>query len=249
MRNGIDEKAIVLQPRDQKLLEVLVDFRFVDRIQASKIVSFTSASRAKTRLLALVRAGHLARFFVGTINGGRKAIYCLPLTRKAQRESRMLTSAKTERFVEHQLCVNELYLILSKGSSPTLIRWERVADAIPDKTGVIPDAYAEITSPAGRAGMFIEVDLGTEALSVWAKKVDGYLKLARSGIFSERFGLPSFRVLVVAKTEDRINAIRSMIAKQTDRVFWVATTESINREGFWSPIWLRPNGVEKHSLL
>src|SRR4051794_3924877 len=69
---------IILQPRDKHLLETLSKIRLVDRFQAMEIAPFASASRAKTRLIALVRSGHLDRFFVGTIKGGRRAIYVLP---------------------------------------------------------------------------------------------------------------------------------------------------------------------------
>ena len=62
------------------------------------------------------------------------------------------------------------------------------------------------------------------------------------------FGFPSFRVLVVAKTEDRIRAIRALIARSTDKVFWLADIESIQRDGFWSPIWLRPTGDQRQPL-
>lgn len=213
-----------------------------------QLVPFNSASRAKARLLALVRAGYLEREFVGTISGGRKAIYSLPRARRVRRTSKRLASAQTERFIEHQLRLNELFLVLRKASEPRLIRWERISAPLFGSRGIVPDAYAEFAAQDVRRGAYIEMDLATEALPVWGKKVQEYLKYARSGMFQERHGLSSFRVLVVADTEDRIQAIRSMIAKQTDKVFWVATTKKIKSEGFWAPIWQRPNGSEEHSL-
>ncbi len=97
--------------------------------------------------------------------------------------------------------------------------------------------------------MFLEVDLGTEALSVWQQKTATYLQLAVSGEFLKRFRQSQFRVLVVANSDRRLANIRSLVAKSTDKVFWFATLESINRDGFWSPVWLRPTGEQRQSLL
>ena len=96
---------------------------------------------------------------------------------------------------------------------------------------------------------FLEVDLGTEALSVWKQKTAYYLQLAVSGEFSKRFRQPQFRVLVVAISERRLGNIRAVVAKSTDKIFWFTTLDSINREGIWSPIWLRLSGDQRHSLL
>ena len=97
--------------------------------------------------------------------------------------------------------------------------------------------------------MFLEVDLGTEALSVWEKKTARYLQLALSGEFQKRFRQPQFRVLVVTASERRLGNIRATVAKSTDKIFWFTTFENINRDGFWSPVWLRPTGNQRQSLL
>ena len=97
--------------------------------------------------------------------------------------------------------------------------------------------------------MFLEVDLGTEALTVWQQKTAYYLQLAVSGEFQKRFRQPQFRVLVVANSERRLRNIRAAIAKSTDKIFWFSTFEHIHRDGFWSPVWLRPTGDQRHSLI
>jgi hypothetical protein len=97
--------------------------------------------------------------------------------------------------------------------------------------------------------LLFEVDCNTESAGVWKRKIQGYLELARSGTFTQAHNLVAFRVLVVAETEDRIQAIRSMVALYTGKVFWVATTKNIKSEGFWSACWLRPTGDQRHSLV
>ena len=101
--------------------------------------------------------------------------------------------------------------------------------------------------------MFLEVDLGHEGRKVWKQKIDGYLRYARSGHFEQQFGLARFRVLVLANSERRLASIRSVAAQQTDKLFWFSTlsiTNAVqNREGFWSPVWLRPQGDERLALI
>src|SRR5262249_31662548 len=156
--------------------------------------------------------------------------------------ARSIINPETERFVEHQLAVNRVYLELRQSSRAALSRWERPTIPLPDRTGVIPDGIAELQVDGERIAMFIEADRGSEGMSVWERKVRGYLNLARSGHSQRWFNIPSFRVLVVAPTEARIQAIRTVIARSTNKVFWLASTESINRAGFWDPVWQRPTG-------
>jgi hypothetical protein len=56
-------------------------------------------------------------------------------------------------------------------------------------------------------------------------------------------------VLVVASSEKRLTNIRTTVAKSTDKIFWFTTFENIHRDGFWSPVWLRPTGGQRLSLL
>jgi hypothetical protein len=69
-----NNKRLVLQPRDRRLLEELATMRVVDREQAKIVAGFGSTTRANTRLLALSRAGLLRRCFLGTTAGGSKAL-------------------------------------------------------------------------------------------------------------------------------------------------------------------------------
>jgi len=54
---------------------------------------------------------------------------------------------------------------------------------------------------------------------------------------------------VVASSEKRLANIRGAVAKSIDRIFWFSTFETIQRDGFWSPVWLRPTGGQRLSLL
>jgi hypothetical protein len=70
-----------------------------------------------------------------------------------------------------------------------------------------------------------------------------------SGEFLKLVRQPQFRVLIVATTDRRLLHIRAAVAKQTDKIFWLSTFEQIHERGLWSPIWLRPAGEARASLI
>src|SRR5215831_10345600 len=112
---GTRHKLVVLTARDRRLLSELGVMRVVDRELAKVVAGFGSTTRANTRLLALTQAGYLKREFVGTIAGGRKAVY--NLSKKALTVSNALadrhpnlsgTGSHSQPFLEHQLHINEV---------------------------------------------------------------------------------------------------------------------------------------------
>ena len=75
-RTGGRRRGLMVQERDLILLSQLWIMHVADREQLMIAAGFTSITRVNTRLLALVRAGILRRFFIGC-GGGRKALYAL----------------------------------------------------------------------------------------------------------------------------------------------------------------------------
>ncbi len=257
---GSRRTGIVLQERDRHLLSELAVMRIIDREMAQLVAGFGSIRRTNSRLLQLTQAGLLRRFFVGSIAHGRKAVYTL------SPKGTELVNAKLggihrasgrlvvgDLFVEHQTGINGIYLSFKyrpmPQSSVRLRRWLTFRQSISEAIKLTPDAYIEIEVGGTVRAMFLEVDRGTEALKVWQQKTAYYLQMAVSGEFSKRFRQSQFRVLVVVSSEKRLTNIRATVSKSTDKVFWFTTFDSINRDGFWSPIWLRPTGDQRHSLL
>ena len=256
---GNKSVGLVLQERDRRLLSELAVMRVIDRGMATLVAGFGVARRANFRLLQLTRAGLLRRFFIGSIAHGRKAVYTL------SPKGAELVNAKLggihrpagrlvvgDGFVEHQAGINQIYIALKyrpmPDANPRLLRWVAFRQSISEAIKLTPDAYLELEAGRTIRSMFLEVDLGTEALKVWQQKTAYYLQLAISGEFTKRFRQPQFRVLVVANSERRTANIRATVAKSTDKIFWFTSSETINRDGFWSPIWLRPTGDQRHSL-
>ena len=239
--NGNKKLEAIAQERDRKLLALLPTLRFVDIRQAAAICGFGSAGRARARIAKLVKAEYLGRFHVGTIAGGRKAIYTLPELLPKVLTHRQLASVGRELFVAHHLAVNDVYLAAAQSPNEwNLVRWEQFHATSGGLRGIIPDAYLEIGGAQPCRGFFLEMDMGSESLTVWQRKVERYLDFAGRGDFRPLSGLETFGVLVVAQTEGRIKAIQKLIARSTDRVFYLATTRSLPERGFWSNIWLRP---------
>ena len=254
---GSRESGLILQDRDRHLLRELGVMRLIDREHAKIVAGFGSTTRANTRLLALSRAGLLSRFFVGTIGGGRKAIYTLTARGAAQvgmeagiRRKRGQTVVG-DLFVEHQTHINSIYVAVKFGPMPSarVRRWISFNRPVSRAARLIPDGYTEIEASGETQCMFLEVDLGTEALRTWDRKVREYLQFAIGGDFERRFHGKRFRVLVIANSDKRLANIRERVTRATDKIFWFTTFESINRDGPWCPIWLRPRGNLRQSLL
>lgn len=256
--NGTKGRGMILQSRDEGLLRELAILRVIDREQAKAIAGFGSTTRANARLLALYRQGLIRRFFQGTQAGGRKALYALStkgarLVGVAHRELGFANDEllATNFFVAHQLAENQIYCGVKFGHIPLpdakFVRWIVFRD--PVAPSLVPDGYFEVSTSQGIVASFIEVDLGQEGLKVWKAKVEKYLQFAASGNFEVQFHLPRFRVLVIANTPQRMNAIREVVRRATHKIFWLSSLEAIGREGFWSSVWYRPEGETTKSFL
>jgi hypothetical protein len=256
---GNEHHGMVIQERDRHLLRELSVMRVIDREQAKTVSGFGSTTRANVRLLLLTRAGLLRRFFLGTSGGGKKALYALSakgaqLVDVPQRGPRRRKdeSLATDFFAQHQLVVNQIYCALKYGAKPMVVtfrRWIAFHQPVTSGLRLIPDGYVELASPVGIIAMFLEVDLGNESLTVWKEKVRNYLQFALSGECERQFGQSRFRVLVLANSERRLLSIRKAVSAATDKIFWFASLEAIDRVGFFAPSWLRPKGEEQLPLI
>jgi hypothetical protein len=250
---------MVLQERDRHLLRELSVMRVFDREQAKVVAGFGSTTRVNARLLLLVEAGLLRRFFIGTTAGGAKALYSL-----SEKGARLVDvpfrgfrrtqgqSLVGDFFVQHQLAVNEIYCAVKHGVPPmsnvTFKRWVTFQEAVSPGLRFIPDGYVEFLTPSETVAAFLEVDLGHERLKVWKAKVENYFQLAISGTFERQFGQRRFRVLVVANSPGRMLSVRKVAALVTEKIFWFSDFEAVKRKGIFGPIWLRPRGDQPQTL-
>ena len=254
-----DGPRMVLQERDRYLLRELAMMRVIDREQAKVIAGFGSTTRVNARLLSLVEAGLLRRFFIGTTAGGAKALYSLsekgarlvgvPFRGFRRTQGQALVG---DFFVQHQLAVNEIYCALKHGvpsmSAGTFKRWVTFQEPVSPGLRLIPDGYLEFLTPSETVAAFLEVDLGHERLKVWKDKVQNYFHLAISGTFERQFGQRRFRVLVVANSPGRMLSIRKVAASATEKIFWFSDFGAMRHDGIFGTIWLRPREDQPQPL-
>jgi hypothetical protein len=250
--------AVIIQARDRTLMQALAILRILDRKQSAALAGFKSLTRINGRLLKLTSVGLLKRFFFVSALGGKRAIYCLskkgaelfdlPANGINRPKDSFLIG---DKFISHQLAINEVYLALH---SPHIYEyrinsWRSFSKPVSSAVPILPDAYFELGLNDTSRPLFLEVDQGTEALSVWTKKIDGHLSLATTGEFERLFQKPRFAVLVVTSSERRMQSLRDHIRKTTTKLFYFSTLEKITAQGFFSPIWLRSEGQQTQSLI
>jgi Replication-relaxation len=184
----------------------------------------------------------IARYFTATATGSRRSVYAL--TKQGAAEVQLPhvpfkwkpdTVLLGNSFAAHQIALSDIYI--GAMVSPEM-RWRTFSVPPVPSIPIIPDAQIENATQS----FFVEMDLGTEPLPVWTRKVALYLKLASSGAFREIVSHPQFAVLVVTDAEERMHLLRRHIAKQTQKLFWFQTISIIQRQGFWSASWLRSEG-------
>jgi hypothetical protein len=254
--------GIVLTARDLLVLRTLLVARVLDGEQVKIIAGFTSTRRTNRRLLKLVRAGLLRRWFVGTESGGRRALYGLSpqgAIRIGENPSRLIhwkqdALITSSQFLTHQQAVNAALIQARFQPLPMGVacrEWLNFKIPISASVPLIPDGYFEILMVPDNSAhpMFVEVDLGTESSTVWMRKVELYLKFAIGGEFERQFHQKRFRVLVVLPSERRLQAVRRAIARRTDKLFWFSTLDDLRREGLFEAIWFRPVGEQRIRLL
>jgi hypothetical protein len=249
----------ITTPRDLVILRTLVVTRVLQVDQVMAIGEFSSVRRANRRLLKLVRAGLLKRWFVGTASGGQKALYGLSPqgaaligeTRQGLISWKQDSVITSSQFLAHQLAVNAVFIQWRFAGLPAGLvceRWMTFHEPLSPSVPLMPDGYLELTREGTVHPMFLEVDLGTESSRVWKRKVEFYLKFALGGEFESIFHQKRFRVLVVLHSERRMEAIRKTVAKRTEKLFWFSTQGDVSRHGLCSSIWLRPTGATRIPL-
>lgn len=261
MRGNRTARPFVAQPRDLHLLREAGVLKVFDREQAQLCAGFHSVARANTRLPKLVGQGLLRRFYAATEKGGKKCLYTLtkkgaglvqaPFIGLNRPSNQVLVG---DLFVAHQLQINEIYLTLKYRPihvpDVSFHRWLTPKAPLSTASRIIPDGYFELTTPARTVCCFLEVDLGGETAKIWKSKIEAYLNFAASGEFEEQFHNPQFRVVIATTTTDRrVQALRTLAGKYTDKLFWISSFNAIKQDGFWSPVWLRPAGDQKQAFL
>ena len=249
--------GLVLQPRDYDVLRELHVTRVMYGDQFGALGLFHSRTRINARLLALTRAGLIARRQLGIAAGGQRCLYAL-----SARGARLInvpvrslpwnphSTLAWSPALEHQLAVTNVYVALrraARSKAIQLAKWMTFTSPLAGPQRLIPDAFAELELDGPVRAVFFEIDRATETLRVWRKKIAAYLAFAASGAFADQFHHATFRVAVTTPSARRLESLRTCIASTTDKLFWL--TSSRPDEAFTQPLWLRPRGDDFTFLL
>lgn len=256
--DGNKPVRVIATKRDLEFLSQLAERKILDREQFQIVAGVRGINRANDRLQRLHAACLIRRHFVGTIAGGRKAIYSLGTKGAAlvgrelawryhHPENELLIG---DSFTAHQTAVNWVWISAKyrRPDGTEFLRWLNFQEPLTPAIPIIPDGYFEVQSRGEVRAHFVEVDLGTESGKVWERKVELYLKLATSGEFARQSDHTKFRVLVTAPSMRRIDNIRAVVRKQTSKLFFFLDNKTIYRDGIYAPLWLRPEGADGQSL-
>ena len=180
-----------------------------------------------------------------------------------------------DRHIEHTLMISNfricLELALRNLPDVRLLFWQREnSQQLKDyvyiqdhprtriRVPIVPDGFFAIEDPQDEMYFFSEADQGTMTNTRFLKKMKAYWHwgMKEKG-HTKRFGIKTFRVLTITKTEQRKNNLRQ-ITKQADNrktgslMFWFTSEEnySIQKpESILKPIWQTPKDHKWHFIL
>lgn len=263
---------MVLTERDREIIRAVHENRFLRRDQIERLY-FSTTAAANARLVALYQHRFLDRLYLPVELGSSQAVYALDREGAAliAREEQLHLSQVTWRrkhnrveffFLEHTVAVAELHVAfevairerddvaLSQWKREAFLTREKLADPEDDdrKLIVAPDAFLGLSLPHGKAYFFVEVDLGTETIERFRRKIIAYQEYWRSGRYRERYGHANFRVLTVSEGPDRLAHLIKLAGDVGARNMFLFALEREVSSRVLGPIWFKPNTLDPTSL-
>jgi hypothetical protein len=266
--------------RETQVLVELAAFRFLtqrhleDVLFGSSTVSPLSRQVIVRRVLTRLKAHGLVQEtprLTGGVPGAARLAYFL--TAAGYRRARALDPGlpagrpgiRSTTLLGHGLMCGDVALAFRHAARAhlghALVEWNcdwAAAERL-GSTVVVPDAHFVYRSEDATLDAFLEVDLGTEGSRVFARKVDRYLQLHRSGDW--RRHLPVWPViLTVTPNATRAALLRrataTVLGAQYDReaitqvtAFTFSTIEDVlGTSGPLGPIWRHAGGPDRAPL-
>jgi hypothetical protein len=244
--------GVVITERDLGILRSVAECRTLTSEQIRRHHKFGSVGRTNATLLRLVRHRCLKRQFQPTNVGTRRAVYVLDrLGAQLSGSSQPIaTRSASESFLYHQLFLNDIRFVFQDAeiANYRFAGWTTEETLRRKELGLVPDAMVEYHWGEAPYSAFIEADRATEGAKRFTEKVSAYLTLAFSGKFARIFDRRFFRVLVVAPDVRRVEFLRRVIARNTNKIFWLTSASELRRAGPLAQIWRRPASDALHSL-
>jgi hypothetical protein len=264
---------MVLTERDREIIRAVHANRFLRRDQVERLFFATTAA-ANARLLSLFQHHFLDRLYLPVAVGSSQAVYALDREGArlvAHDEHLHLAQVTWKRkhnrveffFLEHTVAVAELHVALEVATRSrddvALIEWkresflvrEKLRDPEDDERGLIvaPDAFFSLAVPGGSMYFFVEVDLGTETLERFRRKVRAYQEYHRSGRYTDSYDHRYFRVLTIGESAGRLaNLIEVASEEGAGKMFLFGLAAHVSTSVF-GPVWFYPGSLSPTSLL
>jgi hypothetical protein len=251
MRTSESTPALIITERTRQLVEFAWRFGILSRDQGMALVGIGSVPRMNAICAPLVRAKILDRkqlpIFVG--HGSAQSLYFAgraseAILRVSRRElARRIRQAarwsirEVERIrTENQLLIDfRAALMHTPGFELIDFRTELELRQMLLNREVVPDGWIAWQA-CKRFNCFVELDFHCEALAVWRAKIRNYVDFAQSGQHQQVFNYRAFRVLVVAKSQARLDNLRQLAAP-AGKMFLFAELSAIHAGNFFAPVW------------
>lgn len=277
---------IRIQKRDTEIVKLVWEYRFLSSEQIQRLIAGSDQVILR-RLQKLYHHGYLERpisqiVFSNPLFGPKKMVYGLGdkgadlmsevygidrgniTWREKNKEVR-------EKYILHTLMVSDFRACLTlslKERPDTKLSWicgdtqalkQDVILTDGDKKKrlyIIPDGFFQIEDPVGTMYFFLEADRSTMTNARYYNKMRAYWLWWKQGL-SKKLDMESFRVLTIAKTNQRMENLIKVTKQVYDSqkgsyMFWFSAIENCQLdqpEGVLKNIWLTPKDEVRHRLL
>ena len=242
------QRNVILQKRDHQILFLVGRFGLATTVHLARLYFSDNSDTANKRLRSLFNAGYLCRHL--PFGNNHQLIYTLTQKGKNLLASRFKDVTGLQRIpktldvadLEHRLVIVDirvsLVLLSRQEKSFRLLRFlsgkELLSQVRNAEVGFVPDAII-ITEYQGKQYLAaLEVDQGTEPMSVWLEKsrMYGHAFVLDTPLM----GIKNWQVLVVAPSTERLRSIKTKLDKlgQPDRLHY-QNTSSLTLENILPP--------------
>lgn len=111
-----------------------------------------------------------------------------------------------------------------------------------------PDALLILSTPGGRVGYGIEIDLGNTNVEEFKIKMRIHANYQTLGLCRRRYDLPGLTTLTITTSEARLSHLAALVAPEQTGHFLFTTYARLRMGGFLGPVWTLPGQSGTFSL-
>lgn len=257
-----------LMPRDIQALKAIYEYRAISHRQLLDLVfGKNHPSIGTKRLYALYHNGYVERMFLPARGGVAVSPTVYLLAEKGARELSLRGDYADfywskdhlrigSLFLQHTLSISEVRVQLTlacQDAGVSLVEWrgerelKHSYDTVSISTAaggtrqqpIIPDGYFVLNTLTGKRHFMLELDRGTMEGKRFRAKVEGYQAYLDSGLYTQRFGTKSLRILTVTESDRRLKNLKAITERAGGKSrFWFTTLDALaSAHILSSPIW------------